>query len=181
MIGALFMKEESLRYSFAESTNKGAFLEFLQKRVHQFVKYPRSTVLVLDNHRAHHSKLVTDWLQEKQYVISFLPPYSSELNPIETVWCLMKHEWGKRLLTQDMEEQLMKINRPLKDRRDELEENSDGEFVVTSRQKMTERELKASVGDILDGLDRRQLHKLARGCCRIMLKLMAKEVEQCRT
>ena len=59
------MKDASLRYSFAKSTNKEDFLEFLKNQIDRYVKYPRSTVLVLDNHRAHHAKTVQAWLGEK--------------------------------------------------------------------------------------------------------------------
>ena len=61
VIGALFRKDARLFYRFAKSTNSNDFLEFLKELARE-IKYPRSTVLVLDNHRAHHAKVVTTWL-----------------------------------------------------------------------------------------------------------------------
>ena len=113
MIGALFRKDAKLFYRFARSTNSEDFLEFL-KELNRFIKYPRSTVLVLDNHRAHHAKAVTAWLAEKQYVVLFLPPYSSDLNPIEQIWGIMKREWRKSLLSQEFETKMIRISKPIK-------------------------------------------------------------------
>ena len=49
-------------------------------------------VLVLDNARWHHAKLIQPWLMEHRHMIQldFLPPYSPELNPIERVWKLTR-------------------------------------------------------------------------------------------
>lgn len=133
MIGALFLKDARLRYTLAKSTNKEDFLTFLQKKIHPFIKYPRSTVLVMDNHRAHHSKVVVKWLQEKQYVMAFLPPYSSELNPIEHIWSVMKNEWGKVLFSQEFEARMLRNSRPIKEIRNEFDEASDGELLLNTR------------------------------------------------
>ena len=97
IIAGLSSDGGKLRWQLSKSTNKEDFLLFLKTKVHPFVKYPRSTVLILDNHRAHHSHIVTAWLEKENYIVHFLPPYSSELNPIETVWALLKRRWGKML------------------------------------------------------------------------------------
>lgn len=49
-------------------------------------------VLVLDNARWHHAKLIQPWLFKHRHVIQldFLPPYSPELNAIERVWKLTR-------------------------------------------------------------------------------------------
>ena len=58
----------------------------------------KPTVLVLDNARIHHSKLVknclTDWETENLYVF-FLPAYSPHLNRIERLWLKTKQRWLK--------------------------------------------------------------------------------------
>ena len=105
----------------------------MRTSIDRHVRYPRATVLVLDNHRAHHSKVVSEYLGMKGYVVSFLPPYSSELNPIETVWSLMKREWGKILLSQEFETKMVRLSRPIKQLREEYDEGSDGELKVTTR------------------------------------------------
>ena len=108
------MKDSRLRYSLAKSTNKEDFLQFLKEKIDNYSSYPRSTVLVMDNHRAHHSKVVTEWLAEKQYVSAFLPVYSSEFNPIERVWAMLKHEWAQTLIRKDFEARMVSISRPIR-------------------------------------------------------------------
>jgi len=65
-----------------EPINAESFLRFL-KQVIKFRK--RKIVLILDNLRVHHSKLVRQWLERNSHRIElvFLPAYSPELNPDE--------------------------------------------------------------------------------------------------
>ncbi|MNF88878.1 Integrase core domain protein [compost metagenome] len=66
------------------------FLTFLQKVV---ARYPgEKLVIVLDNARIHHAKLIQPFLEEHATVLEllFLPPYSPELNPIEGLWGWLK-------------------------------------------------------------------------------------------
>ena len=48
----------------------------------------KKILLVLDNARYHHAKIIQPWLEEMKDVIElfFLPPYSPDLNPIEMLW-----------------------------------------------------------------------------------------------
>jgi transposase len=66
------------------------FLSFLE---HLVVKYPEGkTVLILDNARIHHAKLIQPFLgQHKEHLqLVFLPPYSPKLNIVEGLWGWMK-------------------------------------------------------------------------------------------
>jgi len=49
-------------------------------------------LLVLDNAKYHHARLLQPWLHTHRKVLTlmFLPPYSPELNPIERVWKLTR-------------------------------------------------------------------------------------------
>ena len=54
----------------------------------------RPCVIVLDNYAAHHGrpvKAATPGLAERGVTFCFLPPYSPELNRIETVWRQVKY------------------------------------------------------------------------------------------
>ena len=51
----------------------------------------------MDNHKAHHSIKVRDYLVKKGATVLFLPVGLSELNPIERVWGIMKKKWANRL------------------------------------------------------------------------------------
>ena len=52
----------------------------------------RRVVVITDNARYHHAKLHAEWRvkQEPEFVLSYLPPYSPDLNPIERVWKLSR-------------------------------------------------------------------------------------------
>ncbi len=54
---------------------------------------PRKIFLILDNLRAHHSKLVKAWLEEREDRIEmfYLPSYAPELDPDERLNADMKH------------------------------------------------------------------------------------------
>lgn len=52
----------------------------------------RRVVVITDNAKYHHAKLHAEWRaeQEPAFVLSYLPPYSPDLNPIERVWKLTR-------------------------------------------------------------------------------------------
>lgn len=56
------------------------------------------SVVVLDNHLAHHSKAVKELFAELKCELLFLPPATSILNPIEVLWAHVKRKWRERLL-----------------------------------------------------------------------------------
>jgi transposase len=53
---------------------------------------PRKILLVLDNARAHHAKILQPFLEtvKEKLELVFLPPYSPNLNPIERFWRFMR-------------------------------------------------------------------------------------------
>lgn len=57
--------------------------------------------MVLDNHRAHYSVKLKDFLEEQGVELLFLPPASSQYNPIETIWAVVKRRWRDILLLCD--------------------------------------------------------------------------------
>jgi transposase len=66
------------------------FLKFLHKVLEI---YPLGKiVLILDNARVHHAKLLKSFLQENERLqLVFLPPYSPKLNLVEGLWFWLKH------------------------------------------------------------------------------------------
>lgn len=52
----------------------------------------RRVVVITDNARYHHAKLHAEWRAEQEpgFVLSYLPPYSPDLNPIERIWKLTR-------------------------------------------------------------------------------------------
>lgn len=68
------------------------FLSFLQKVV---THYPNGKiVIVLDNARIHHAKLLQPFLEEMKgrLELVFLPPYSPKLNLVEGLWKWLKSD-----------------------------------------------------------------------------------------
>lgn len=52
---------------------------------------PRS-IIVMDNASIHHVQNVMDLIEDQaQAKVIFLPPYSPDLNPVETVFCKVKN------------------------------------------------------------------------------------------
>ena len=68
------------------------FLEFLKNIIK---RYPNGkSVVILDNARIHHAKLLISFLEENKEFIElvFLPPYSPDLNMIEGLWKWLKEK-----------------------------------------------------------------------------------------
>lgn len=66
------------------------FLGFLRNVIE---RYPTGKiVMILDNAKIHHAKLLNDFLQEHKdrFTLMFLPPYSPDYNMIEELWGWMK-------------------------------------------------------------------------------------------
>jgi len=83
--GEVFCQEE-------EQYNAKVFLSFLKKVVE---KYPTGRiVMILDNARIHHAKLIQPFLEENsdRLELMFLPPYSPNLNLIEGLWKWLKND-----------------------------------------------------------------------------------------
>jgi transposase len=87
LFGAVNLRTGQLVTQFCSPFNAITFGTFLRTLLRH--RSPtRRRVVVLDNARSHHATLLRSYLTERQQVLSlsFLPPYSPELNPIERVW-----------------------------------------------------------------------------------------------
>ena len=91
VIGAISKERGLVHFEvFVESNNSNLFMNFMQA-----VKTKcqgRRVVVVLDNLRIHHSKKLNQ-IYSKDFKEYFLPTYSSELNPIERLWSIVKRKW----------------------------------------------------------------------------------------
>lgn len=75
-----------------EKYDANVFLGFLKSVLK---KYPTGKiVMILDNARIHHAKLIQPFLKEMEdrLELIFLPPYSPELNLIEGLWGWLKSD-----------------------------------------------------------------------------------------
>lgn len=88
--------EHKFYYDFYCSQNSMTFMHFLRelfKKINRKKKY----VLILDNAGFHKTQCVRKLLEEYSSRISVehIPPYSPELNPIETCWKVTKNNVTK--------------------------------------------------------------------------------------
>lgn len=75
-----------------ERFNAQSFWTFLKHLEFISAKAGRSVKVITDNAKYHHAILHRDWRQEvaSRFELTFLPPYSPDLNPIERVWKLTR-------------------------------------------------------------------------------------------
>ena len=75
------------------------FIDFLKRLI---FKQSRSVFLIVDGHPVHKSKKVKEYVESTggKLRLYYLPGYSPELNPDETVWSYVKHHVvGKKIIT----------------------------------------------------------------------------------
>jgi len=90
LIGILNYSTGTVYCEEHERYDAKVFLEFLKSTLRQ---YPEGKiVMILDNAKIHHAKLVQPYLNKMKDRIElmFLPPYSPELNLIEGLWGWLK-------------------------------------------------------------------------------------------
>ena len=72
------------------SYNAEVFLSFLRNVLKKYST--GEIVMILDNAKIHHAKLLTEFLQANPRLhLEFLPPYSPNLNIIEELWKWLKN------------------------------------------------------------------------------------------
>ena len=88
------MSQDELRIKIVESTNSETFREFLEE-----IRRDRLRLfMVLDNASYHKSKAVREYVESTggDVELEFLPPYTPQLNPVETVWRDLKKRLAGR-------------------------------------------------------------------------------------
>ena len=87
LFGAVRVGDGRLVTQQEKTFDSSSFQSFL-KQLLRHLRNGRKIVVVLDNARYHHAKILQPWLWEHRSVLTldFLPPYSPDLNPVERVW-----------------------------------------------------------------------------------------------
>ena len=88
------MSEDELRIKVVDSTNSQTFREFLGE-----IRRDRPQFyMALDNASYHKSKAVREYVESTggDVELEFLPPYTPQLNPVETVWRDLKKRLAGR-------------------------------------------------------------------------------------
>ena len=78
-----------LNGSLVDTTYQGGttaqrFREYIGKQL--IPSLEKDDVVIMDNMRSHHAKIVTELLGKAGISYLYLPPYSPDLNPIEKMW-----------------------------------------------------------------------------------------------
>jgi transposase len=91
LFGAVNVNDGRLVTQFEEKFDALTFESFL-KNLLRHRKKGKKIILILDNAKYHHAKLLKPLLRKnkRNLQLEFLPPYSPELNPIERVWKLTR-------------------------------------------------------------------------------------------
>lgn len=97
MLSAISPRGE-MRFMVHEgSVNAEVFLTYL-KRLMTGATAP--IFLIVDGHSIHKAKIITDFVKTKQGMLEifYLPPYSPQLNPDETVWAHLKRTVSRKIV-----------------------------------------------------------------------------------
>lgn len=89
--GAVSLRTGKFVHAFSPKFNAVEFEKFLKLLLRRRTCGGK-VVVVLDNARYHHAKMLKPFLKKRraQIELLFLPPYSPELAPIERVWKLVR-------------------------------------------------------------------------------------------
>lgn len=78
------------------SFNSESFYNFLNT-----LNFPTKSVLIMDNVRFHHSKIIKELILQKGWDILYTVPYSPIFNPIEGVFSIVKRHYQKFMSIKD--------------------------------------------------------------------------------
>jgi len=71
-----------------DKTTAERFAEYLKTKL--LPTLSEADIIVMDNMRSHHAKVVKQLLDSSKVTYLYLPPYSPDLNPIEKMWSKLK-------------------------------------------------------------------------------------------
>ncbi len=103
--------------SFPEKSKTEDFILFMKKI--RLNNPNNKIILILDNYSTHHAKKVREVAKELNIILTYLPPYSPDLNPIEFIWKSVKRHvsYLKVIKKEDIEKNViefyMKVSKSL--------------------------------------------------------------------
>ena len=92
-------------YDWYEKLNAHSFIEFM-KKLADYLPKGKKYVIILDNGPCHKAKISQEFLCSlgENFHIEFLPPYSPQLNAIETCWKITRHEVTNSTIYQTVDD-----------------------------------------------------------------------------
>jgi len=91
-------------YDFYDSQNSITVLSFLSN-LFDWLDLNKKYVLILDNAAWHKTQIVRNYIRKHPNIkVEFIPPYSPELNPIETNWKVTRNNVTKSQYFKNLED-----------------------------------------------------------------------------
>ena len=107
--GSFNITTGQITINFADKGNYKSFKKHLKKLLWEY-RDAKKIILILDNVRYHHAKLLKKFLaRENKFELIYLPPYSPDLNPIERVWWYMRKKITHNRYLLSLTERKMKF------------------------------------------------------------------------
>lgn len=95
---------QKLFYEFHIAQNSMTFMSFLSG-LFETLNPEKKYVLILDNAAWHKTQVVQNYIAKQSNIkVEFIPPYSPELNPIETNWKVTRNRVTKSQFFKTLEE-----------------------------------------------------------------------------
>ena len=89
-MGSYNFETGQITVSFHDKGNYQSFKRHLKKVLNAYRQHSK-IIMVVDNVRFHHAKLLKKWLlKHPKLELVYLPAYSPELNPVERAWWYMR-------------------------------------------------------------------------------------------
>ena len=88
VLSSIRLDGTTISTTYQGGTTAERFREYVENLLIPSLK--KEDLVVMDNMRSHHAKIVTEYLDKAGISYAYLPPYSPDLNPIEKMWSKMK-------------------------------------------------------------------------------------------
>lgn len=88
ILSSVRLNGEAVYTTYSGGTTAERFRDYLENML--LPTLDEHAVVIMDNMRSHHARIVKQLLNEKGIHYAYLPPYSPDLNPIEKLWSKLK-------------------------------------------------------------------------------------------
>jgi transposase len=95
IIAALNQKKLHSPFVFEDYTNRELFVVYLEQVLIPNLK--PGDVVIMDNASFHKGETIKNIIEAAQCTLTYLPPYSPDLNPIEHLWHAVKNSIRKKM------------------------------------------------------------------------------------
>lgn len=92
----------------SKTGNAKEFKKYLKRILYEYKNTKGLIHMILDNVRFHHARLLKPFLEKHKSKLSltFLPPYSPNLNPVERVWWYMRKKISNNRYVDSLEKRI---------------------------------------------------------------------------